>query len=168
MPLIVETGQGVEDADSYVSLADARTISSNYGWSLPADDALAEIALRNGAMYTDQFESEYQGDRTTEIQGLAFPRTGVTCRGKDIGDNDIPKDLIKAQVRAASTAASEDINPDFDGKQIASERVDGAVDVSYFQTGGNGSIKITQADNLLKCFKSLNKLGFNQFLVSRG
>ncbi len=42
MPLIVETGQGIPNADSYVSLEDGRALAAKYGLELPEDDTAAE------------------------------------------------------------------------------------------------------------------------------
>ncbi|UJP30021.1 hypothetical protein [Salmonella phage CKT1] len=58
MPLIVETGQGLPNADSYVSLEDGRATAAKYGLELPEDDTKAEAALRNGAVYVGLFESQ--------------------------------------------------------------------------------------------------------------
>ena len=49
MALTVEDGTGLEAADSYISLVDARALALDFGWVLPTLDADADIALRNGA-----------------------------------------------------------------------------------------------------------------------
>ena len=48
MALLVETGAGVADADSFISLVDARILAANYGLSLDVDDTAAEVQLRQG------------------------------------------------------------------------------------------------------------------------
>lgn len=42
MAIIVEDGTGVTGANSYISLADARTYATNRGFELSADDTIAE------------------------------------------------------------------------------------------------------------------------------
>jgi len=103
MPLIVEDGSIVPDADSYVSLADARALAANYGLGLPADDTAAEVALRNGATYVGLAEPQMCGRRVSAEQSLAYPRTGTTLNGFTVADNVIPSQLIRAQVIAAIT-----------------------------------------------------------------
>jgi len=99
--LTVETGQIIEGADSYISLADARALAANYGLVLPADDTAAEVALRNGATYVGLAEPQMCGRRVSAEQSLAYPRTGVTLNGFPVANNVIPKQLIRAQVIAA-------------------------------------------------------------------
>ena len=94
MALIVETGAVVADADSYISLADARTLAAKYGWTLPTDDDEAEIALRNGAEYVGLFEPEMKGSRVSADQTLAYPRKYVSIFGFDQAETLIPMRLI--------------------------------------------------------------------------
>ena len=43
MALVVETGAGLADADSFISLVGARALAEKYGITLPADDTAAEV-----------------------------------------------------------------------------------------------------------------------------
>src|ERR1043165_3331164 len=101
MPLIVETGAIVPDADSYVSLADARDLAAKYGMALPEDDTEAEAALRNGALYVGLQEPQMCGKRVSAEQSLAYPRTDVTLYGNPVPSDTIPKQVIQAQLIAA-------------------------------------------------------------------
>lgn len=143
MALIVEDGTGLDDADSYISLADARTFAANYGITLPADDTEAEITLRQGTQYVDLQEDCFVGDRLTDTQALAYPRDD---------DSGMPKALGKATVYAAAEfALGTDVRATDDGKSIASEEVTGAVAVSYFNNGKTGgTVTITRAMDALK------------------
>lgn len=149
MALIVETGVGLTNADSYISLEDARTYAENYGYSLPVDDLEADIALRQGAVYVDNFEGSFSGERLTSTQSLAWPRNNAyKCYGYDqitIESDSIPNEIKYAQVIAAATYASGvDVRANDDGSNIASEEVVGAVKVSYHDNGKTGaSIQIT-------------------------
>jgi len=82
--LIVEDGSVVPNADSYVSLADARALAAKFSLNLPADDAEAEAALRNGASYVDLQEPMMCGRRVSASQSLAFPRSGIKLFGFDV------------------------------------------------------------------------------------
>lgn len=146
MALIVGT-------DTYATLDEARAIAASRGWSLPALDADAEIALRNGADYLDMQESRFNGERLDSAQSMAWPRTGATyCDGRDIADGAYPAELLRAQVAAAAEyGAGTDVRASTDGRTVASEAVSGAVSVSYFDNGQTGStITITKAMDALK------------------
>ena len=140
MPLIVETGAIVPNADSYISLADARALAANYGLELPADDTAAEVALRNGATYVGLAEPQMCGRRVSAEQSLAYPRTGVTLNGFPVANNAIPKQVILAQVIASATyGAGTEVRANSDGRSVQTERVEGAVTVTYFNNGNNGA-----------------------------
>lgn len=171
MPLIVEDGSIVPNADSYVSLADARALAANYGLSLPEDDTAAEAALRNGAVYVGLVESQMCGRRVSAAQSLAYPRTGVTLNGFPVANNVIPSQLIRAQIIAGVTyGTGVDVRGNSDGRMVQTERVEGAVTVSYFNTSsstGNGSTTaITAADDALRaliCGGQNNGYSFNVY-----
>lgn len=160
MALIVEDGTGLADADSYISLTDARTFAANYGIKLPDDDTEAEITLRQGTQYVDLQEDCFAGDRLTDTQALAYPRDD---------DSGMPKALGRATVYAAAEfALGTDVRATDDGKSIASEEVTGAVAVSYFNNGKTGAtVTITKAIDALKpLMTSCKNTGF-EFRVGR-
>lgn len=147
MSLIVEDGSIVAGADSYISLSDARALAAKYGWELPADDTEAEQALRNGAAYVGLQESAMCGSRVSPAQELAYPRRNVTLYGFSVPADSIPSQVIRAQVAAAvEYGAGTDVRASSDGRAVSKERVEGAVDVEYFNNGNNGStVEITAA-----------------------
>lgn len=152
MPLVVETGQIIEGADSYVSLADARELAAKFGMTLPADDDEAEAALRNGALYVDLQEPAMCGRRVSPEQSLAFPRTGIRLFGFDVSRTSIPSQVIRAQIIAAvEYGKGTDVRASSDGRSTSMERVEGAVTVQYFDNGANGSTTtITAAMDALR------------------
>ncbi len=148
MALTVETGTGLPNADSYITLADARIYAANYGLTLPANDAEAEIALRQGCQYIELQEGRYSGSRVSTSQALAWPRADASNSvGVDYPDNAVPIQLGRAQVAAAAEfAKGTDVRATDDGKSVASEAVTGAVAVSYFNNGKTGeTVLITRA-----------------------
>lgn len=168
MPLIVETGAIVPNADSYITLADARALAANYGLELPGDDTAAEVALRNGATYVGLAEPQMCGRRVSAEQSLAYPRTGVTLNGFPVADNVIPKQVILAQVIAAATYGSgTEVRANSDGRSVQTERVEGAVTVTYFNNGNSGATTaITAADDALRpllCGGPNNGFSFNVY-----
>lgn len=138
--LIVEDGSVVPGADSYVSLVDARTLAAKCGKPLPADDAEAEAALRNGAVYVGLQEQAMCGFRVSPGQSLAYPRRNVFAYGFPVPADSIPSQIINAQVLAAvEYGLGTDVRASSDGRVTESERVEGAVTVSYFNNGVTGA-----------------------------
>lgn len=169
MTLVVEDGTGRSDADSYVSLESARALAAKYGLSLPEQDAAAETALRNGAVYIGLQEPAMCGRRVSATQALSFPRTGIRLHGFPVASNIIPAQVVQAQIIAAAEyAKGTDVRGSTDGRAVASERVEGAVAVSYFNNGNNGStVVITAAMDALRALLCGDTTG-SSFNVYRG
>lgn len=169
MPLIVETGQIIPGADSYLSLDDARALAAKYGRSLPADDTTAEAALRNGAAYIGLQEPVMCGSRVSASQSLAFPRSGISLYGFPVANNVIPDQVKLAQVIAAQEyGEGVDVRASTDGRATSMERVEGAVTVQYFNNGATGaSTLITAAMDALRPLLCGDTTGFS-FRVIRG
>lgn len=134
MAIIVEDGTGVANANSYVTLAEARDYAQNRGVTLPADDAAASALLFPAMDYIESFRARYQGRKTypTEAhpapQALQWPRVGVSIDGQPWPADMIPAELKAAQsqmimeVMAAGGAAA--IAPVQTGKVVKKEKVD--------------------------------------------
>lgn len=151
MPLVIEDGTGLPDADSYISLADARTYAADYGYALAADDTEAEVQLRRGAQYVDT--NQFKGQKLNPLQGLAFPRTGVECDGVEV---EISQQLLwagRAQVIYADAVNSGvNVRGNDAGQEVQSSEVTGAVKESYFQSYQTAeTVVITAAVDQLGC-----------------
>ena len=167
MALVVEDGSVTPGADSYVSLANARALAASYGLALPADDIAAEAALRNGAIYVGLQEPSMCGRRVSASQSLAYPRQGVSLDGFALASDVIPPQIIHAQVVAAvEYGAGTDVRASSDGRVTETERVEGAVTVSYFNNGATGATTtITAAMDALRPLLcgSVNGASFNVY-----
>ena len=155
MALIVEDGTGLNNADSYISLADARIFASDYGYTLPADDTEAGVFLRKGALYVDLSESSFTGSRLVDTQALAWPRSDAyKCSGRNqiaLPSNSVPIEIKNSQVISASYYASG-LNPRAasTGLRIQSEELTGVGKTSYFDSGGSSStVEITEANDMI-------------------
>lgn len=98
MSLIVEDGTGLEDANSYVSLSQARDIASIRGISLSNDDDELTAQLVTAADRLGSYESRFTGERATGEQGLSYPRIRSLRFCKPYPSDSIPKELKLAQV----------------------------------------------------------------------
>lgn len=169
MPLIVQDPTNpTEEANSYVDLADARTIAESMAVELPADDTEAEKAIIKGTQYINSFESRVDGKRKSPVQSTLYPRTDATQNCEPIADNIIPYSIKKACIVAAGFYGSgTDMFGGVDtGKSIASEKL-GPMERSYFNNGStSSSIKSEQIDSLMSQFMC-NSFGSNNILVSR-
>ena len=167
MALVVEDGSVTPGADSYVSLANARALAESYGLALPADDTEAEVALRNGAVYVGLQEPSMCGRRVSATQSLAYPRQGVSLYGFALAADVIPPQIVHAQVVAAvEYGAGTDVRASSDGRVTETERVEGAVTVSYFNNGATGATTtITAALDALRPLLcgSVNGASFNVY-----
>jgi hypothetical protein len=111
------------------------------GYDLP-DNAPAPAVLRaRGSAYVDGYEAYWTGQRTGGVmQELGWPRVGavLNCIAA-IPDDAIPPVVVNAAYRAAwleasapGTLAGPAVTT---GARVQSERVEGAVEISYFNDG---------------------------------
>lgn len=153
MALTIEDGSLVAGADSYVSVADARTYAVKMGATFPPDDddgnAAAEILLREAMSFLESLRSSYQGTKVSRDQDLQFPRVGVEIDGFEVDSDSIPKELIQAQIELAIIAQDQDLQPNSDGREIVRAKVEGAVEVQWSETGGPPTPVFARAQALL-------------------
>lgn len=96
MAVVVETGEGIANANSCVSLADAQafldarelSVTLTDGHLLRAMDALDSVS--------------YKGSKTHDVNALPMPRTSMTdCYGKAYDSEAVPPEFIRAQIWGA-------------------------------------------------------------------
>lgn len=116
MPLIVTPG--ADDADSYVTLADAGAYATAKGLTFPVAGGAttaAEQALRRATTAVDAvYGPRFPGAPASVTQALEWPRSGVTFRGEDVPDDEIPRQIVNATIEAAVRELAEpgSMNPD--------------------------------------------------------
>lgn len=97
MPLIVEDGTGVVDANSYNTLQELRDYATLRGVTLPTDAALTAFAVI-ATDYLESFGDRFVGTLTNVDQALSWPRSNVLkSDGSPFPTNSIPKALKFAQ-----------------------------------------------------------------------
>ena len=163
--LIVETGLGVADSDSYQTLIEARERAAKFNIALPTDDIAAEAVLRNGYLGLLTIETKLQGSRTHAIQTNIYPRIGVSrcVAGSPISidSESIPEQLKMSQLYQADAIQSgSSVNGTTGGQRLASFDVKGVYSESY-QGGSSESINdIVQG--VYNQMYPLTKVGFQQ------
>lgn len=99
MALIVEDGSIVENADTYVTRADAIAYALRRGVVLPDTEA-TDIQIIKAMDYLAMFDTKWLGQQVNPAtQYLAWPRSGVFIGFSHVAfpSDDIPNQLIKAQ-----------------------------------------------------------------------
>ena len=148
MLIVQDPTNPTTEANSYVSLADARTRALFLGVTLPTDDDKATAGLFQGAQYVDS--KCYNGTPVIEFQGTAMPRNDLYIGGALYPSDQIPQDFIDAQILAAAEAGEGSLwSSESVGSNVKAESV-GSLSVEYFAGGqGSGFIKVGRADSIL-------------------
>lgn len=130
--IIVEDGSGVLNANSYVSVDDAREYANSRGTELPEDDDEVASMLIRASDYLEAQECRYQGKRTSPSQALAWPRSGVVLNCDALPANVIPKSLIAAQVQLAMAInAGFDLQPNISPQDYVTREKVGPIETEY-------------------------------------
>ena len=139
MALTIETGAGVENADSYVEVADLDSFASERGiTSLPATEPEKEALLRLAFDYVESHRRRFNGVKTNEGNTFPqFPRTGLTIDGEEVDENTVPREVKLAQMQLAIDAVDQDLAPTGDGRAIIREKVD--VLETQYDSGASGA-----------------------------
>lgn len=138
MSLIIEDGTIVAGAVSYVTAAEARTWASRRGVTLSADDAVLEPLLVKACDFLQSLEGQFKGYRVDDAQPLAWPRQEVYLFGNTtaISKTYVPQQLKDAQCQLAIDAATRDLQPTGDGREVLMKQVD--VIVTQYARRGSG------------------------------
>lgn len=142
MALVVETGTGAADAESYVSVAvfqaycAARAITP-----ASADVATVEAGLRRATAALDaKYRPRFKGYRTNRRkQALEWPRTNALDDANRvyIGQYEIPVEVINATCEAAvrELASPGAMNPDVKPSAFVKRRKAGSVEIEFKDSG---------------------------------
>jgi hypothetical protein len=136
MPLIIENGSIVADANSYVTVSDARGYAVVRSIVLPVADADVEVLIVKAMDYVEAMEDRFPGDRVSGEQVLAWPRTGVTLNGFEVAETAIPKLLKDAVCQLTCDAMTIDLLPNGTGREVVKQKVD-VIETTYAQTGSS-------------------------------
>ena len=153
MALIIEDGTGVANAQAWSDATACITFATTYyGSSLTGSTAEKEATILRTVNYMNSLN--WKGTLTFgRAQELAWPRTGVT----DIGINEIPREIIKAQhiLARAEHATIGTLAPSGSvAGQVIKEKVD-TIEITYAETDGNienQRTTVTDAMDLLAPF----------------
>lgn len=151
--IIIETGAGLADADSYASVAaaDARCASLGLATWAALTEADKEIALRKATLFMVTYRTRWAGRRLYQQQALDWPRYNVVVDGFSVPSNRVPIDVINACVDLAVRASrGEELLPDLDtGSNAIKKDKTGPLETEYFQNTTDARERFVAVDALL-------------------
>lgn len=149
MALIVETGAGLPNADSFISVEDADTYFAARGitlWGTLLTEE-KEQALRRATDFMERrYGAQWAGQRLTLAQALSWPRVGVVYQGWALPSDAVPQQVVKACAEFGFRAAGGELDPDL-GAQVKSETV-GPISTTYAD-GARQQVKYQAIDAML-------------------
>lgn len=169
--LIIETGAGLADAESYASVAAADARCASLG--LTAWAALAEvdkeISLRKAMAFMATYRTRWTGQRAYQRQALDWPRYNVVVDGFTVPSTIVPAEVINACIDLAVRAGrGEDLLPDLDtGSNTIKKDKTGPLETEYFQNTTDARERFVAVDALLAPYFG-SAGGGNSIKVTRG
>ncbi len=149
--LVIQTNDGLNNADSYASVIELTTYADARGIALNGNP---EQLLLNGMDYLES--KQYKGEQFKDDQSTAFPIKGL----------GIPKNIKTAQIMLAINADNALPVTDTPTAAVKREKVD-SIEVEYFENSNEKSTLLSMVDNLLKPYLAGLGIGVN-FRVYRG
>ncbi len=144
MALTVEDGTCIAAANAFVTRAALIAFATEYyPASIPADDTDTDAGIMRASAWLSIFP-EWDGTMSCGrgLQGLAFPRTGVTdCNGDAIPSDEVPHEVENATFIASLAEIAEPglLSPTITpGKQAKREKVD-VIEVEYMTPKDQGA-----------------------------
>jgi len=148
MALIIEDGSGVANANSYISVQEAKDYAALRGLTLPSTDPEIEILAIKAFDYLEALD--YKGVPANPPQATEFPRADLYIQGILFANDEIPHKLKKAQSQLTFEATNSDLQPTGDGREVVREKVD-VIEVQYAEKGTSVSRPtFTAVNSLLK------------------
>lgn len=145
MALIVEDGEGVDGANSYLSKADFQTYAGARGLAYDGKtDEEIEAALIRGTSWLDStYRARWPGTRLNgRAQPLVWPRSNATdADGEEIAEDEIPQEVLDATAEAAFRELIEagSLSPDMERGGDIRRLKAGSVEIEYATTAAAGT-----------------------------
>lgn len=152
MALIVETGAGLADAESYASVTTFKAYCDKSGRAHAGyEDAAIEQALRRATQWLDaRYSARFTGQWSKTAQRLEWPRAFVPWRDTFIASDVIPEQIVAATCEAAYREVVEphSLSPDEPAARVKRDKV-GDVETEFALSSPGASIVLRVIDDLL-------------------
>ena len=154
MPLIIETGAGLTDADSYASAAAADAYHAKRGnaaWAALVESEKESLLIKATEYMVGQYRARWKGRRRTATQALDWPRYDVELDDvhAHLGSDIVPVEVQNACAILALQARSGELAPAL--KRTIKEKVIGPIKTVYAD-GAPEAVRYRAVDQLLKPF----------------
>ena len=151
--ITVEDGSNVANANSFVTIVEARAYAVERGVTLSAPDDDVAVQIIKAKDYLESFANRYQGEMTNADQALQWPRTDVYLYGSEtvFPSNAIPKELKAAQnATVVALAQGVDIMPNYSASDFVTREKVGPIETEYADPTKVGIVPTLSAvDSLL-------------------
>jgi len=151
----VEDGTGLEDANAYVDIpfVEKYLIGERLAQFKDLSDEEKQAAIIAGTQLVD-ISYDWIGSRKSLEQGLNWPRADVILQGFTI--EGIPAAVKKATCEAVYLSMTEEsLFSNENDKEVARERIEGAIDTSYVNPKDKVKETVTRFEILDKLLKGL-------------
>jgi len=149
MALIVETGNQIPGANSFVTDTEYVAYATLKGLTIAVTEELREIDLLAGVDYMLGKECSLQGCRVASTQSMLFPRTGVCLYGGVIASDEIHVNVKNSQMEAAAYSTSGSLLSNTAVGNVKSEKVD-VLAVEYFSGGSRSNVNLQRVNVYLQ------------------
>jgi len=159
MTLVIETGAGLANSNSYASVDTLKAYAKERGASVPSDNPSCEALLLKAMDYLRG--QNFVGDRATKEQALDWPRYNVVVEGFPYSSTELPRQLEQAQCALAIAAQTVDLSPiqPANTSGPVTEKTVGSITVRYANTGRLSNVPaVASADALLRTILKRNGL----------
>lgn len=147
--LIIETGEGVPNANTFIDDAFYVSYAAARGLIIGADEAAREIELILSIDYINSIESRLKGTRVKSEQSLPYPRNNVTIFGKIFSSSSIPIQLKNAQAEGSAAANSQSLLTNESNKNIKLRKLD-VLETEFFKGGSWSVTRLERVDSAIK------------------
>jgi hypothetical protein len=152
VPLELEAEPGADDANAYATVEEAEAyaayrVGSAAFLALTTDQKIQALVTATSDIDTLEADPGFVGDRASDDQALAWPRTGTD----DYDDDELPRSLVNATIELAMSyapafATGSTIDPlatEAGNGNIKREKV-GPLETEYFAAGETGATAFTR------------------------
>lgn len=149
MSIVIETGEIVPGANSWVTRADFIAYAAARGVTV-ADTEATDAVLIKACDYINGLEPRLKGAMVDRDQPTAFPRSDLEIENWYWKSTEIPRQVLNAQLSLALeiNAGEDPYNPSPAALPVTSKRVEGAVHVQYANPGTALKVNKTQGSSV--------------------
>ena len=147
--LIIETGAGVPNSNSFLTDAEYVTYASARGLTIGADATAREIELILAVDYLTSIEQRFKGTRVESDQSLLYPRLNVIIFSDLFDQDSIPIQLKNSQAEAAAASNGQSLLTNESNKNIKLQKLD-VLETEFFDGGSWSVARLDRVNAALK------------------